>query len=141
MDDVGLLRQDHSGETHAGAPEVVDRFPLPEAEQPKNEEHRKKKQPDFVDGVAPVKNEAGRNSHGERGKPADVAADERLKFHREMYRENGGQHNRQPDRPDVAAEQGLANKENVEVERAVIIGRVVAVEPSLDHLIDEPAVD
>src|SRR4051794_16387585 len=58
-----------------------------------------------------------------------------------MNRENAGQHDRQPDRPDVAAEQGLANKENVEVKRPVIIGRVVAIEPVLDHLIDEPAID
>src|ERR1043166_7203976 len=58
-----------------------------------------------------------------------------------MDRKNARQHDRQPDRPDVAAEQRLANKENVEVERPVIIRGVVAIEPVLDHLIDEPAVD
>src|ERR1041384_5873715 len=94
-----------------------------------------------MDGVTPVENEAGRDGHGERRNSAHAAADERLKFKGEMDRKNARQHDRQPDRPDVAAEQRLANKENVEVERPVIIRRVVTIESILDHLIDEPAVD
>ena len=35
----------------------------------------------------------------------------------------------------------LRKEENVEMERAVIIRRVVPVKAVLDHLIDEPAVD
>src|SRR4051812_11598055 len=141
MNDVGLLGQDHSGETHSGAPQVTDGSPLPEAEQPENEKHRKEEEPDFVDGIAAVENEARRDGHGERGDPADIAADEWLEFQRQMNRKNAGQHDRQPDRPDIPPQQSLANKENIEVERPVIIRRVISVEPVLDHLIDEPAVD
>ena len=51
------------------------------------------------------------------------------------------QHDRQPERPDVPAEERLREEENVEMQRPVIIGRVVSVETVLHHLIDEPAVD
>ena len=41
----------------------------------------------------------------------------------------------------MPAEERLREEENVEMKRPVIIRRVVAVEPVLHHLIDEPAVD
>ena len=58
-----------------------------------------------------------------------------------MDRENAREHDGQPDRPQIPPEKRLADEENVEVKRPVIICRVVAVEPVLDHLVDEPAVD
>ena len=51
------------------------------------------------------------------------------------------EHDRQAQRPDVPAEERLREEENVEMERPVIIRRVVAVEPGPPHLVDEPAVD
>src|SRR5436190_3925698 len=80
MDDVGLLRQNHAGETHAGAPQVVNGSPLPQTQQTQDEEQREKKQPDFVDRVTVVENKPGRDRHGERGEAADIAADERLEL-------------------------------------------------------------
>src|SRR6476619_7600670 len=112
MDNVSLLGEDHTGETHAGAPEVIHSSALPKPEKAKNEEHRKHEQPDFVDRVAAVEDESRRDRHGERGPAADIAADERLEFHREMDRENAGEHYRQTERPDVSAEERLADKEN-----------------------------
>src|SRR5687768_12205109 len=58
-----------------------------------------------------------------------------------MNGENAGEHDRKADRPEVSAKQRLENEENVEVERAVIIRRVVAVETVLHHLVDKPPVD
>ena len=59
MDDVRFLRKDHAGHTHAGAPKVIRRSKLPEAEQAENEHHREEHEPYFVDRVASVKNKPG----------------------------------------------------------------------------------
>src|SRR5437762_3044924 len=58
-----------------------------------------------------------------------------------MNREDAGQDHGQTDRPKVPAEKRLADKENIEMKRAVVIRGVVAVEAALDHLVHEPAVD
>ena len=103
--------------------------------------HREEHEPDFVDGVAAVENETGRDRHGERGQPADIAADERLESCREMNAKNADEDNRQPQGPKISPEQSLRKEEHVKVQRPVIIGRIVFVETGLHHLIDEPAVD
>ena len=141
MDDVSLLGQNHPGDADSDTPEVAAGPEPPEPEQPEHEEHREKKQPHFVNRVAAVKNEGGRNRHRERGDPAHRAADERLEFQRHKNRADARQHDRQPERPNVPAEKRLREEKNVEMKRPVIIRRVVAVEPGLHHLIDEPAVD
>ena len=41
----------------------------------------------------------------------------------------------------MAAEERLGKEQDIEMQRTVIIGRVVAVEPAPHHLIDEPPVD
>ena len=58
-----------------------------------------------------------------------------------MNREDAGQDHGQTDRPKVPAEKRLADQENIEMKRAVVIRGVVAVEAALYHLVDEPAVD
>src|SRR5437762_965677 len=58
-----------------------------------------------------------------------------------MNREDAGQDHGQTDRPKVPAEKRLADQENIEMKRAVVIRGVVAVEAALDHLVHEPAVD
>src|SRR5205085_4785406 len=123
------------------APEIVDSSSLPQTQQTQHEKHGEYDQPDFVDRVTAVENETGRDRHGEGGEPAHVTADERFEFQGEMDRENAREHDGQPDRPHIPPEKRLADEENVEVKRPVIICRVVTVEPVLDHLVDEPAVD
>src|SRR3982074_624439 len=58
---VCLLRQDHAGQSQARPPEIVARAEAPEPEQSENEHHREKHEPDFVNRVTPVKDEAGRD--------------------------------------------------------------------------------
>ena len=87
---------------------------------------RKEKQPDFVDGIAPVENEGGGNGHGERGEPGDVAADEPVEFEGQPDGANADEHNGQTQRPDVASEERLRKEKHVEMQRPVIIRRVVA---------------
>ncbi len=123
------------------APEIIGGAAPPQSEQPQDEEHREELQPDFVNRITAVENKSGRDGHGERGQPADVAPDERFEFERQKNANDADQHHRQPQGPDVAPEQCLREEENVEMERAVIIRRVVPVEAVLGHLIDEPAVD
>src|SRR3954447_11659220 len=91
--------------------------------------------------VAAIENKSGRYRHREGREPAHVPADERLEFHREMNGKDAGQHDRQPDGPEVSAEERLGNEKDIKVEGPVIMGRVVAIEAVLDHLVDEPAVD
>ena len=83
MDDISLLRQNHTGHSHADAPKVIRRSKLPKTEQAENEQHREEYQPHFVDRVAPVENETGRDRHGQRRHATDASSDERLEFHSE----------------------------------------------------------
>ncbi len=80
VNDVGLLGQDHPRDADPDAPEISARPEAPEPEQPEHEKHREKQEPDFVNRVAPVKNEAGRNRHRQGRNPARPAPDERLEF-------------------------------------------------------------
>ena len=141
VNDVSLLGQNHPGDADSDTPEVAAGADPPEPEQAEHEEHREKKQPHFVNRIAAVKNEGGRNRHRERGDAAHRAADEGFELQRHQNRADARQHDRQPERPNVPAEKRLREEKNVEMKRPVIIRRVVAVEPGLHHLIDEPAVD
>src|SRR4051812_6597668 len=58
-----------------------------------------------------------------------------------MNRENAGEHHRQTDGPEVSTQKSLGEEKNIEMERAVIIRRVVTVEAVFDHLVHEPPVD
>ena len=87
----------------------------------------KKLQPDFVDGIAAVENESGRDGHGQRRQPADIAADERLEFHRQIDANDADEDHRQAQGPKISPEQRLRKEEDVKMKRAVIICRVVSV--------------
>ena len=141
MDDISLLRQDHTSQSHAGTPKVIRRSKFPQTEQPKNEQHREENEPDFVNRIAPVKNETGRDRHRERGHSAYASSDERLEFQREPDADDAYEDNGQTQRPDVPSEQCLRDQQHVKMQRSVIIRRVVFIKAGLHHLIDKPAVD
>src|SRR5205823_2502363 len=110
-------------------------------DHPQNEEHREKLQPDFVDRIAAVEYESGGDGHRQRGEPADISPDERFEFQGQIKTADADEHDRQTEGQDMSPEQCLTKEENVKMERAVIVRRVVAVKAVLHHLIDEPAVD
>ena len=141
MDNVGFLGQDHAGEPHPQAPEIIRSAAPPQSEQPEDEKHREELEPDFVNRIAPVEDEPRRDSHRKCRHPAHVPPDERLKFHREINAKNAHEHHRNAQGQDISPKQCLTKEENVKMKRAVIIRWVVSVKSVFDHLIDEPAVD
>ena len=141
MKHVSFFRQNHPGQSHPGAPEKICGPEFPESERAVEKEDGEEQQPDFVNGIAAVKNEAGRSCHRDRGESVDGFADKRLKFQREPDAANADEYDRQPQGPEIAPKQSLRQQEHIEMERPVIIGRVVFVVTVLDQLIDKPAVD
>ncbi len=141
MDNVSLLGQDHAGQAHAGAPEVIWRSEFPKAKEPEDEQHREKDEPHLVNRVTPIKNESGRNGHRQRSHSGHVSSDQWLKLKAKPDAADADEDNGQPQRPDIPAKQSLREQEDVKMKRPVIIRRVVFVEPVFHHLIDKPAVD
>ena len=92
-----------------GAPEIIRRPASPESEQSQDEEHREEQQPHFVDRIAAVENETGRNRHRERGDPADISSDEAARISgvsqtQPMLTRTTGRRNAQMFRPNNVSE-------------------------------------
>src|ERR1700730_18610065 len=104
MDDISFLCQDHAGQSHARAPEIIRRSKFPQTEQPENEQHREENEPDFVNRIAPVENETRRDRHGQRGYSAHASPDEWLEFQREPDANDAYEHDRQTQSPHIPPE-------------------------------------
>ena len=115
MKNVGFLRENHSGESHSGAPEIFRGAELPEPERAKDKQHREKQDPDFVDGIAPVKNETGRNGHGQRGQATNGAADKRFEFQGQPHATDADQDDGQSQRNQIAPKQGLRHQQQIKM--------------------------
>jgi len=94
-----------------------------------------------VNGVAIIKNEAGRNRHPERSEITDRPAEEWPEKKDPKNGDQTGQNHRKSESPGISAQQLQGNKENVEMERSMVIRWVVSVVPVFGHLIAEPSVD
>ena len=94
-----------------------------------------------MDRVTAIENKGGRNRHRRRG-PARCRGAKKFPIpqqgpDREKGRDDGGK----PQGPEVASEKGLAEENRVEMERSMIVGRIVMVKAVDPHLVGEPPVD
>src|SRR5881227_4310809 len=141
MDDVRFFGQDHASQTHAGTPKIIGCPSLPETKQAEDEQHREEHEPHLVNRVASIKNEPGRYRHCQCRHSTYGSPNEWLELECKPHATDAHEHNRQPQRPDISAKQGLREQQNVKMKRPVIIRRVVFIEPVFHHLVDKPAVD
>src|SRR6266436_4358328 len=94
-----------------------------------------------MDGIAIVKDKSRGNCHRKRREIADCPAEKRSIEEDPVNAEQAHKYHRQPQRPKIATERHEREKKNIEVQRSVIIVRIVRVVPILSHLIAEPAVN
>ena len=141
MNRVGFLGQNHPGHSHPCIPEVIQPPGFPKAEQSQDEHRREELQPHFVDGVSPIENKSGGNRHGQGCYSTYVSPDQWLEFQGQPNATNAHQNNRQPQRPEIPAEQTFRQQQDVKVQGPVVIRRIVSVKAVMYDLIHKPAID
>src|SRR5262249_20177976 len=102
---------------------------------------QEKDQPCFMDGIAIVKNESGRDRHRQRRKIANCTAEKRPEKKNPKDGQEAHNHNWKTQRPKVAPERHARGERDIEIQRPLIIDEIGRVIPVLSHLIAEPAVN
>ena len=141
MDDIRFLVEDHPGEAEHRGPETGAVAFQPQRDRAPGEKHGEEDEPRFVDRITSVEDFRGGNGKSQR-RPAHRGPSEpsrKKKEHRNG--EQAGQHRGQAQRPEVASEQFLRDKDGVKMPRPVEIGRIIGEVPLFAHAVGEPAVD
>jgi len=141
VDEVGLLVEEHAGKTEHRGPQPGAVALQPEGDGTPGEKHGEEDKPRLVDRIAPVEHADRRHGEGQRSPPDGPASEPAGEEKENRDARHAGQHDRQAQRPEVAPEQFLREKDGVEMPRPVEIGRIVVEKPVLAQAIGEPAVD
>jgi hypothetical protein len=113
----------------------------PQRDGAPREEHGEKHEPRFVEGIAPVENARGRNGKGQGGPARGLASEPTTEQEKDRHAEQAGDDDRQAQRPEIAPEQFLREKDGVKMPRPVEIGRIVVEETGIAQAVGEPSVD
>lgn len=141
VDEVRFFGEDQSRDPESGAPEVAGLGVLAEAREAESCEEEEKKEEGFVDGVATIKDHGGGDGDGEGGDLAGVRIEEASIGEGEADAGGAEESGGEAEDPEIVAEEGLGEKEEIEVKGAVKVGGVVVIEASLGEGIDERSVD
>ena len=141
VDDVGLLGEDHSGDAASEREESTAFAGGPDGEDAPSGEEEEEDEAGFMNRVAPVEDERGRDGHDDGGPTGGGRADESAELEGHPDGGEAGDDGGEAEREEVAAEELLRDEDAIHVQRAVIVRGVVVVVALLGDAIGEPAID